>query len=144
MVISFLCFLESSAARRILTIIWFSLLWGVYIFALVFWNVTVICLNLGPLKLSCWTLNRPFQSEDAGHPFDLGNFILMFESFPAFFFSFFFSPRHEACGILVPWPVIEPRLQQWELGVLTTGSPGNFQFSCFLLPVFFPSGNSIT
>ena len=31
-----------------------------------------------------------------------------------------------ACGILVPWPGIEPvHPQQWKSGVLTTGSPGN-------------------
>ena len=30
-----------------------------------------------------------------------------------------------ACRILVPWPGIEPALQQWKHGVLTTGFPGN-------------------
>ena len=32
---------------------------------------------------------------------------------------------HSTCGILVPWPGIEPGHPQWKLGVLTTGLPGN-------------------
>ena len=31
----------------------------------------------------------------------------------------------EACGILVPWPGMNPRPLQWKHGVFTTGPPGN-------------------
>ena len=41
----------------------------------------------------------------------------------AIFFIFGFTM---ACGILVPWPEIEPRPLAVEHGVLTTGPPGNF------------------
>ena len=40
---------------------------------------------------------------------------------------FFFSPRHTACRILVPYPGIEPVPLQWRCGVLTTGPPGKSQ-----------------
>ena len=43
----------------------------------------------------------------------------------AFLFFFFFWPCHVVCGILVPWPGIEPGPQQWKHWVLTTGPPGN-------------------
>ena len=33
--------------------------------------------------------------------------------------------RRTACGILLPWPGIEPGPQQWKHRVLTTGLPGN-------------------
>ena len=36
-------------------------------------------------------------------------------------------PCCAACGILVPWPGIEPRAQQWKRQALTTGPPGNSQ-----------------
>ena len=39
-------------------------------------------------------------------------------------FSFFFSFGHEACGILAPWPEIEPAASTLEDEVLTIGSPG--------------------
>ena len=39
--------------------------------------------------------------------------------------SFFFFFCCTACGILVPWPGIEPGPQQWEHWVLITGLPGN-------------------
>ena len=38
---------------------------------------------------------------------------------------FFFWPCHEACGVLVPQPEIEPWPWQWKCWVLTTGPPGN-------------------
>ena len=38
---------------------------------------------------------------------------------------FFFLVQHTACGILVPWPGIEPRPWQWKHRVLTSGLPGN-------------------
>ena len=41
-------------------------------------------------------------------------------------FSFSFWPHHSPCRILVLWPGIEPRPQQWKHRVLTTGPPGNF------------------
>ena len=37
----------------------------------------------------------------------------------------FFRSCHVACGILVPWPGIEPWPWQWKCRVLTTGPPGN-------------------
>ena len=35
------------------------------------------------------------------------------------------------CGILVPWPVIEPRSPAWEHGVLSTAPPGTCLISLF-------------
>ena len=43
----------------------------------------------------------------------------------AFWFFFFFWPCCLACGISVPRPRIEPRLQQWKRWILTTRPPGN-------------------
>ena len=40
-------------------------------------------------------------------------------------FFFFFWHWLMACGILVPWPGIEPRPWQWKCQVLTTGLPRN-------------------
>ena len=40
------------------------------------------------------------------------------------FFFFFFQPHCATCGILVPWPGIEPAPPVLEGGVLTTGPPG--------------------
>ena len=34
---------------------------------------------------------------------------------------------HKACGILAPWPGIEPALPALEGEVLTTGPPGKYQ-----------------
>ena len=46
---------------------------------------------------------------------------------------FCFWLHHVACGILAPWPGIEPG-PQWKHGVLTTGLPGNspevFKYTC--------------
>ena len=44
---------------------------------------------------------------------------------------FFFQLCLAACRILVPWPGIEPGAQQWKRGVLTTGQPGNYEWSSF-------------
>ena len=41
-------------------------------------------------------------------------------------------PRCVACGILLPWPGLNPGPQQWEHGVLTTGPPGNSQHYLYL------------
>ena len=38
----------------------------------------------------------------------------------------FFRPLHEAYGILVPQPVIEPAPPEQKCGVLTSGPPGKF------------------
>ena len=49
-----------------------------------------------------------------------------------YFFCFmlrFFGPK--ACGILAPWPGIEPVPPSLEGGVLTTGPPGKSQISLF-------------
>lgn len=37
------------------------------------------------------------------------------------------------CGISVPWPGIEPRLQEWKRWILTTKPPGNFNFSFWFI-----------
>ena len=42
---------------------------------------------------------------------------------------FFFSGC--AIGLLVPWPGIKPRPQQWKCWVLTTGQPGNSALRVF-------------
>ena len=47
-------------------------------------------------------------------------------------------PCHEACGILVPWPGIEPGPRQGEHQVLTTGLSENSQVMSFLNQVFSP------
>ena len=39
-------------------------------------------------------------------------------------FILFFGHGHSPCRILVPWPRIEPRPQQWVHWVITTGPPG--------------------
>ena len=44
----------------------------------------------------------------------------------------FFWLHYMACGILVPWPGLEPRLRQWECQVLTTGPPGKSLTNLFL------------
>ena len=44
--------------------------------------------------------------------------------------------RCVACGILVPWPGIEPLPRQWNRQVLTTGPPGNSPFLCVLIIVY--------
>ena len=46
---------------------------------------------------------------------------------------FFFWLCLMACGILAPRLGIEPASQQWKLGVLTTGPPGNSKVSLFFL-----------
>ena len=53
---------------------------------------------------------------------------------PSFLPSFFllFWPHRASCRILVPPPGLNPGPRQWELGVLTTGPPGNSQFLCVL------------
>ena len=44
----------------------------------------------------------------------------------SFWVFFLFRPYCISCGILVPWPRIEPRpTQQWKCRVLTTGPPGH-------------------
>ena len=40
------------------------------------------------------------------------------------FVGFFVCFGHEARGILVPWPGMEPALLHWKCRVLTTGLPG--------------------
>ena len=42
-----------------------------------------------------------------------------------------FWPHQTACRILVPGPGIEPGLQYWKHGVLTTGLPGNSSLKTF-------------
>ena len=44
---------------------------------------------------------------------------------------FFFWPCHVACGILVPWPGIEPGLSALWMHRVLTGPPGNFQSLSF-------------
>ena len=48
-----------------------------------------------------------------------------------------------ACGILVPWPGIEPGPQQWKHRVLTTGPPGNSQGSSVLRALPWPSAQCL-
>lgn len=48
----------------------------------------------------------------------------------------FFWPHYAACGILVPYPVIEPRWkwvwnEQWNRGVLITGPQGSLKSNTF-------------
>ena len=43
------------------------------------------------------------------------------------FIYLFIWPYRVACGILVPWPGIEPGPWQWQSRVQTTGPPGNSQ-----------------
>ena len=65
-------------------------------------------------KRSVWRLDR------RGRSFHL---LLGF-----FFFSWL---CHRAFRILVPWPGIKPRPQQWKCWVLTTGLPGNSALRVF-------------
>ena len=53
----------------------------------------------------------------------------------------FFWLHRVACGILVPWPEIEPPPGQWKCQVLTTGPPGNSFFwgTVFLILVILLS-----
>ena len=46
---------------------------------------------------------------------------------------FFFWLHKEACGILVPWPGVEPGPSTVEGAVLTSGLPGNSPHGTFLL-----------
>ena len=46
------------------------------------------------------------------------------------FCSMFWFFGHEACGILAPWPGIEPAPPALEGEVLNTGPPGKFLFKC--------------
>ena len=50
-----------------------------------------------------------------------------------FFVLVVVCPPHEACGILVPLPRIEPRPWQWKRRILTTGLPGNSQDCWFFI-----------
>ena len=43
-------------------------------------------------------------------------------------FGFF---GHETCGILTPWPDIEPHPSHWKAKILTTGRPGKSPFLTF-------------
>ena len=60
---------------------------------------------------------------------ELFHFAHIFSFLRFFFFFFFFWSHHPACGILVPWPGIEPGLWQWNHWVLTTGLPRKSLFS---------------
>ena len=51
----------------------------------------------------------------------LKSLLILLQSCFCFMFCFF---GHEACGILAPWPVIEPAPPALEGEVLTTGPPG--------------------
>ena len=59
------------------------------------------------------------------------NLYLMCSVFPLPFI-FIILPHHTTCGILVPWPGIEPGPRQWKRWILTTGLPGNSCFKAFL------------
>ena len=67
------------------------------------------------------------------------NFLFPWNKFLLFFlflsFFFFSWPCCVACEILVPWPGIKPRPQQWKHGVLTIGPQGNslFPWNSFLI-----------
>ena len=50
---------------------------------------------------------------------------------------FFFWLHHAACGILVPWPGIEPRALAIKHKVLTSEPPGKSQGSPVLFCIFF-------
>ena len=52
---------------------------------------------------------------------------------PASSCLFFFWLHQEACGILVPWPGVEPGPSAVEGAVLTSGLPGNSPQGTFLL-----------
>ena len=70
-------------------------------------------------------------------------------------FIYLLWPCSEACGILVPWPGIEPISLQWKQGVLTTRPPGKshsqvllhsgylefvlMPYPCFWLDTLLPS-----
>ena len=51
-----------------------------------------------------------------------------------FLFYILFFYEREACGILAPWPGIEPAPRALEVEVLTTGPPGKSldYFLCYL------------
>ena len=57
-----------------------------------------------------------------------------------FFFFFSFWTCCGACGILVPWPGIEPGPQWWKPRILTTRLSGNSQ--CVLFLTIFKSVNN--
>ena len=66
-----------------------------------------------------------------------------------FFFVFFFLPHHMVCGILVPWPRIEPRSTAGiepgstavKAQILTTAPPGKFPD---IAVTYYPSSSLIT
>ena len=45
--------------------------------------------------------------------------------------------KPKTCGILVPWPRIEPGSRHWKCGVLTTRPPGNSVYSILFFLVCF-------
>ena len=55
------------------------------------------------------------------------------------FNNFFLWPHCAACGILVPWPGIEPVPLQWKPRVLITGRPGKSLFNNFECGLQFAS-----
>ena len=55
----------------------------------------------------------------------LWDFVLDSQSLGFFVCLFLFIFRYAVCRIFIPWPKIEPGLQQWKGQVLTSGLPGN-------------------
>ena len=66
--------------------------------------------------------------------------------FLSFFLSFFFWPHRVACGILVPWPGIEPASPAWEARSLnhwtTREVPKYILLLLFFGDVLFPPSSS--
>ena len=88
----------------------------------IWWTLCLVCLST-PSNPPQFITKVPLKSQHSGAGGGGGVAVLLF---------FVFWPHCTVCGILVPWPGIEPGPQQWERQVLTTGSPGNSQVVGFL------------
>ena len=79
-----------------------------------------------PYKLSVQSsLFRLLKEQNLSRHLDWCNQTFLFLLFCLFWL------RRTACRILVPWPGLNPGLQQWKCWILTSGQPGNSPSRCF-------------
>ena len=74
----------------------------------------------------------PTQAQHSPYPTDIVHLFLdlsLSQNSGSFMSSW---PHHATCGILIPWPGIEPMSPDWESRVPTTGPPRKSLGQCFI------------